>query len=267
MELQVKFNMEILPTIYFFFQEKLKETKARGFVIGLSGGVDSAVVSKLCVNAVGEEKVLCLLLPEKTTMKRDLEDAKNFAESLGVKYRTINISQIVNKIANLCQLKNSMAMANIKARIRMTILFAFANSLNYLVVGTNNKSELLTGYFTKFGDGASDLLPIGDLYKTQVWQLANLLEIPKNIIKKIPTAGLIPNQTDEGELGIKYEILDKILYGIELKLSNEAIAKNLKISLKEVNRIDNLVKKTSHKRRLPPIPKIGARTLGVDWRE
>lgn len=267
MQFSLNFNPETLKAIYFFLQEKLKETKTKGFVIGLSGGVDSAVVSKLCVNAIRKEKVLCIFLPEKATPKDDYEDVKKFAKSLGVKFKIANISEIVSKISELIKVDNLKARANLKARIRMAILFSYANSLNYLVAGTSNKSELLIGYFTKFGDGASDLLPIGDLYKTQVWQLANLLEIPKNIIKKTPTAGLIPNQTDEGELGIKYEILDKILFGIELKLSNEEIAKKVGIAKKEVVRIDNLVKITSHKRRFPPIPKIGARTLGVDWRE
>ncbi|MEW5760546.1 MAG: NAD(+) synthase, partial [Candidatus Thermoplasmatota archaeon] len=159
------------------------------------------------------------------------------------------------------------SIGNLKARIRMLLLYAYANSKNLIVVGTGNKTELLCGYFTKFGDGGADILPIGDLYKTQVREMARFLEIPEKIINKVPSAGLWKGQTDEDELGIKYEKLDKILYGIELGLDKNEISNKVELPIKEVERIMNMVELTKHKRKFPLIPKIGYCTVGFDWRE
>ena len=135
------------------------------------------------------------------------------------------------------------------------------------MVGTSNKCEILMGYFTKFGDGAADLEPIGDLYKTEIRQLAEELRIPEKIIRKAPSAGLWKGQTDEGEMDITYERLDAILLGIELGLSEKEIAGRAETSVKEVERIANVVRLTSHKRKFQPVAKIGFRTPGLDWRE
>jgi NAD+ synthase len=159
------------------------------------------------------------------------------------------------------------AVGNIKARCRMILLYTHANLTNKVVMGASNKSELLTGYFTKFGDGGVDFSPIGDLYKTQILELAKAIEIPENIIKKQPSAGLWEGQTDESELNIKYQDLDRILLGIELKLDAKDIAEKLGIDQSEVLRILGMVEKNVHKRKMPLIPKIGIRTLGLDWRE
>jgi NAD+ synthase len=137
----------------------------------------------------------------------------------------------------------------------------------YLVAGTGNKSELLVGYFTKYGDGGVDMLPIGDLYKTQVWALAKELGLPERIVKKVPTAGLWKGQTDEGELGISYENLDCVLFGIERGQSDQEISRSTKVPLKEVKRIEAMIERSAHKRKMPHIPKTGIRTLGIDWRE
>ncbi|MEM2715772.1 MAG: NAD(+) synthase, partial [Candidatus Thermoplasmatota archaeon] len=161
---------------------------------------------------------------------------------------------------------DEITLGNIKARLRMIFLYQFANSKNALVCGTSNKTELMIGYFTKYGDGASDILPIGDLYKTQVYQLARYVGIPEEILKKPPTAGLWKGQTDEKELGISYEKLDKILYGLERQKSFEEISKIAEVSIEEVKRIYGMVKKTEHKRKFPVIPKISFRTIGIDWR-
>ena len=134
-------------------------------------------------------------------------------------------------------------------------------------MGTSNKSELLTGYFTKFGDGGADFSPIGDLYKTQIIELAKAIDIPENIIGKPPSAGVAQGQTDENELGITYRDLDRILLGIELKLDIKEIAKRTGIKENEVSRIQEMVNRTVHKRKMPLIPKLGIRTLGSDWRE
>lgn len=264
-----KFKAECIDVINLFIKEKLDETGANGVTIGLSGGLDSAVVTKLCIDALGADKVLVLILPDEDTLKADVKDAIDFAESMGVEHLTIDISEPTEAFRKLAIVKeeNKVAQGNIKARCRMIVLYAHANLTNRIVMGTGNKSELLTGYFTKFGDGGADFLPIGDLYKTQVIELAHHINIPEKIIKKIPSAGLWKDQTDEGELGIKYEALDKILLGIELKLSTESIIKKSEQTKEKVLEIQKLVKKSVHKRKMPLVPKIGIRTIGLDWRE
>jgi NAD+ synthase len=149
----------------------------------------------------------------------------------------------------------------------MIVLYFFANTQDRLVMGTGNKSELLCGYFSRWGDGGVDFLPIGDLYKTQVRAMARHLGIPKRIVDKVPTAGLWPGQTDEGELGLSYDVLDRILLGIELQMEPEAIAEKADARIGEVRRIEALVAATAFKRKMPLIPKVGIRTVGLDWRE
>jgi len=252
------FKQGYADVIKSFISFRVNEAKAKGVVIGLSGGLDSAVTTKLCVEALGKEKVFCFLLPTENTPKEDTEDALEFAKSLGVKYRIINISGIVKKIASTIHNKmKKKEMGNIHARTRMIVLYYFANKNNYLVVGSGNKTELLMGYFTKYGDGACDIMPLGDLYKTQVRELAKHLKIPEKIINKTPRAGLWKGQTDESELGIKYEILDQILYGMEKGLKNNEIVKSVGVEISEVKRIKNIVNSTKHKRKMPEISRIG----------
>ena len=165
------------------------------------------------------------------------------------------------------EISGQNAIANLKARIRMCILYAIANEEGRLVAGTSNKSEILVGYFTKYGDGASDFAPIGDLYKSQVRMLAQKIGIPEKIIEKKPSANLLPGQYDEEEIGVPYDILDRILYGFELNLSTERIAQILDVDESLVSRIYSLYLATRHKRVLLYIPKIGVRTVNTDWRE
>jgi len=252
------FKQGYADVIKSFISFRVNEAKAKSVVIGLSGGLDSAVTTKMCVEALGKEKVFCILLPTENTPKEDTEDALEFAKSLGVKYRIINISGIVKKIASTIHNKmKKKEMGNIHARTRMIVLYYFANKNNYLVVGSGNKTELLMGYFTKYGDGACDIMPLGDLYKTQVRELAKHLKIPEKIINKTPRAGLWKGQTDESELGIKYEILDQILYGMEKGLKNNEIVKSVGVEISEVKRIKNIVNSTKHKRKMPKIARIG----------
>jgi NAD+ synthase len=267
--LRPKFKPESVEVIHSFIKQKIEEAKADGVIIGLSGGLDSAIVTKLCVDALGPEKVLALIMPDTTTLEEDLKDALSFATNLGVEYRVIDISEMVEGFKKLLSPLDldDKAVGNIKARCRMILLYIHANLTNKVVMGASNKSELLTGYFTKFGDGGADFSPIGDLYKTQILELAKAIEIPENIIKKQPSAGLWEGQTDESELNIKYQDLDRILLGIELKLDVKDIAEKLGIDQSEVLRILGMVEKNVHKRKMPLIPKIGIRTLGLDWRE
>lgn len=251
------FKREYVNVIKSFIKARVNEADASGVVIGLSGGLDSAVTTKLCVEALGKEKVSCLLLPTEVTPEDDTNDAVALAKNLKVKHKIINISGIVEKIASIIHGKGKKEMGNIHARTRMTVLYYFANKKNYLVVGSGNKTELLMGYFTKHGDGACDILPLGDLYKTQVREIAKHLKIPEKIINKTPRAGLWAGQTDEKELGIRYEMLDKILYGMEKGLKNNEIAKSLDIPVSEIKRIKNIVASTKHKRKMPEIARIG----------
>lgn len=266
----------ILPTlrenteqvIEKFLAEKLRKVGAKGFVLGVSGGVDSAVVLRLCARAVGKKKVLALLMPERDSPKGDLKDSVELCRLEGVDYRVIDITAPIEGFKKAIRGKiDRESLANIKARARMIALYHYANTDWRLVVGTSNKSEILVGYFTKYGDGGADLEPIGDLYKTEVWELARKLGIPEKIVKKAPSAGLWKGQTDEGEMGITYRKLDAILLGVELGLDEKEIAERAETSAKEVRRIARTVRMSSHKRKFPPVAKVGFRTPGFDWRE
>lgn len=251
-----------------FLAEKLRKIGAKGFVLGVSGGIDSAVCMRLCARAVGAGRVLGLLMPEKDSPEKDLADAKELCEGEGVPYKIIDITGPIRAFGEaLGEKPDKRSLANIKARCRMIVLYHYANSERRLVVGTSNKSELLMGYFTKFGDGGADLEPIGDLYKTEVRQLARGMSIPKKIIDKVPSAGLWKGQTDEDEMGITYDRLDAILLGIELGLGEKEIAERAETTVKEVARIARTVRLSSHKRKFQPAAKLGFRTPGLDWRE
>jgi NAD+ synthase len=254
--------------IEHFLAEKLRKTGARGYVLGVSGGIDSAVVLRLAVRAVGKRKLLGLIMPEKDSPKRDLEDAKMLCELEGVEHKVIDISEVVRSFSLAAGDKiDRRGLANLKARARMALIYHFAGRDGRLVLGTSNKSEMLVGYFTKYGDGGADLEPIGDLYKTQVRQLAKALGIPDEIVNKEPSAGLWPGQTDEKEIGMSYEDLDSVLFAIELTMDGDAAAEETGIPREEVERVARMVKSSSHKRKFPPVVKIGLRTPGLDWRE
>ena len=256
----------VSKAIIDFIDEYTEKAGRRKVVIGLSGGVDSSLVAKLATLALGSENVYTVFLPDVSTPLEEFEDSRMIAKTLEVDYKAIDLSPMIHSITNVCGEMDEVVLGNIKARLRMIFLYQMANSMNALVCGTSNKTEILLGYYTKYGDGGSDFMPIGDLYKTQVYKLAKYLEIPEKIIQKPPTAGLWKGQTDENELGMPYEKIDSILYWIERKAGIEAISEKTGIEKKEVERIYEMVEKTEHKRRFPPIPKIGFRTVGIDWR-
>lgn len=232
-----------------FIRKKIKESQAKGVVIGISGGLDSTVTAYILVKALNKDNVLGLIMPY--YQNKETEDAILVCNTLGIRYKVINIKNIVDELEKSLNSEiDRITKGNLMARTRMVILYGFANLLNYLVVGTSNKTEFLVGYFTKWGDGASDIAPLLGLYKTEVRKLAKILGVPEKIILKTPTAGLWEGQTDEEELGIKYDLLDEILYRlIELKMRKEEIAKELHIPLEKVIHVENLVKKTKHKRK------------------
>ncbi len=258
---------EVTIVIKDFIQSYFENSGCKGVVIGLSGGVDSAITAILCRRVLGKNKTYCLFIPDDTTPEIDIKHQKILIEKYDLSCKTKNITEIIKNMTKTCIIKpEKIALANMKARIRMILLYEYANMTNSLVCGTCNKSELLIGYFTKYGDGAADIVPIGDLYKTQIFQLAEFLKIPRAIIYKTPTAGLIKDQTDEKELGFKYEILDKVLIGLEQKQTISDIAKNTSLKRSDVEKIKFMCIKTQHKRCNPLIPKISGKTPGFDWR-
>ncbi len=185
-------------------------------VVGLSGGVDSALVAKFGVLALGKENVTALLMPnDGMSSEHSISDAKAWAEELGIEYRVISIGDYVERYKKLPWDESEEAHMNIQARVRMTILYHYANTHKALVLGTGNKTEETLGYFTKYGDGGVDALPIGNLYKTEVWQIAKELGLPEAIIKKTPSAELRAGHTDEEEIGMSYVEMDDILRKFE----------------------------------------------------
>lgn len=267
--LQPKFREDQVGIIESFIRHHLEDSGARGLVLGMSGGLDSSLVAKLCAEAVGPDKVVGVWSGEGPPRDAEYRDARGWAKALHIELRRYDIAPLVAGFRRALRIGKDerIALGNVKARVRMILLYYVANAEGRLVMGTGNKSELATGYFTLFGDGGADFLPIGDLYKTQVREMAAFLEVPRKILEKVPTAGLWPGQTDEGELGVRYEDLDRVLLGIELRLAPEDIASRAGVDLETVARIDALVARNAHKRKTPLIPKVGIRTFGLDWRE
>jgi NAD+ synthase len=250
-----------------FLRSHVASARAKGVVVGVSGGLDSAVVAALAVRALGKERVLAVMLPAPDSNPQDKEHALIGCAALGLSPLEHPVGPIVEGLEKtLGYAPEARVKGNAKARARMLILYAEAQKRDFLVCGTGNKSEVLTGYFTKHGDGGVDLQPIGDLYKTQVRELARHLAVPEPIIGKPPSAGLYPGQTDEGDMGLTYEQLDAVLRGMELNLSLAVIARRTRLPLKMVEKVEGMVRRTEHKRRLPLIPKLGVRTVGIDWR-
>lgn len=242
-----------------FIKEKMSEANAEGIVVGLSGGIDSTVSAYLATEAVGKDKVFGVIMPSTTTPTEDKVHGTDLAKILGIDYRELAVDSILNEFLLVTNEDDydKVAIGNLKARIRMSILYYYANNKNYLVEGTGNRSELLIGYFTKYGDGACDMEPIGHLYKTYVKQLAVHLGVPEDIIAKPPRAGLWNNQTDEDEIGMNYDNLDKILYlYTEKNLDSEKIADETDIPLSDVEKIVKRVENNKHKTKVPQSPEL-----------
>jgi NAD+ synthase len=244
-------------TIAAWLRDRAHAAGARGFVVGLSGGIDSALVAKLCQLATPQH-VMGVLLPC-YSHPQDEADAKLVARALGIPTITVDLGATFDALTgtlrnavkglpthvNVVDIKQQMPEANIKPRLRMTSLYFIANSLNYLVAGTGNRSEIVLGYYTKYGDGGVDLLPIGGLLKSEVRAVARELGVPAQVIDKPPTAGLWMGQTDEAEMGFTYDML-------ETYLAKGAAAVTPKIAA----RIEQLRTSSDHKRALPPIAPV-----------
>ena len=253
-----------------FIRSYVENSGAQGIVLGMSGGVDSNTIAALSALAIGGNKVLGLMLPEEETRDRkDIEDARVVAEKFGVATQVCDITPALKgfyKSIPIFDPTEKLCKGNIKARTRMIYIYYHANKMNRIVCGSSDKSETMMGYFTKWGDGAADIAPIMDLYKTQVRKLAEHIGVPPNLAAKPSTPALWPNQSAEGELGIKYEVLDLILFGLERFMEPKDIAEQIGIEEAQVAKIKSRWLGVEHKRRMPLTPKLEFRTLGTDFR-
>lgn len=262
MKINESFIEKILTT---FIKDEFSKFKYKKGILGLSGGLDSSVCAFLAAKALTPANVTALILPYGKSFSQDVEDAKGIITLLGLKSKTIDISPMVDIYFSKFPAKNRIQKGNKMARERMSILYDFSSRENALILGTSNKTELLLGYGTIHGDMACAINPLGDLYKTQIRQLAGHLGVPEKIIKKTPTAGLWTGQTDEKELGLTYDKIDRILFELVDKRipKKDIIASGFK--KEAVEKIIRLIKTSEFKRKLPPIPKISSRTVGHDF--
>jgi NAD+ synthase len=253
-----------------FIKEYVENAEVEGIVVGLSGGIDSGTIAALSSLAIGGERVLGLLLPEKETYNpKDIADAKFVAEKFGLQTQVCDITPTLEAFYKTIPIFNpaeKVCKGNIKARTRMIYLYYYANKLNRIVCGSSDKSETMMGYFTKWGDIAADISPIMDLYKTQVRKLATYLGFPSELAEKPSTPALWPDQFAETELGIKYETLDLILYGLERFMTTEDIAQQLSVERTLVEKVKSRWLSAEHKRRVLLSPKLEYRTVGTDFR-
>ncbi|MDA0986731.1 MAG: NAD+ synthase [Bacteroidetes bacterium] len=249
-----------------FIKDQIHNSGFKKAVIGLSGGIDSSVVTYLTSKAINTKNVCAVFMPYKTSNKKSFEDAKKVAQLLKINLEVIDISEMADALIKKNKITNNQRAGNIMARLRMIVLYDISNRENALVVGTSNKTEYLLGYSTIFGDSACAINPIGDLYKTQVWDLAKELKIPKEIILKKPTADLWPGQTDEGEMGFSYKLVDKLLYAMVDERRNIDELKKLGFKNSLIKKVNSLIKKNQFKRKMPVIAKVSNRTINVDFR-
>ena len=262
---------ETIDRIKRFLVTHRERARASKLVLGMSGGLDSSVTAALCSLAVGGRNVIGVSMPEKETRnEQNIHDAKEVARKFSLQFRIVDITPLVDAasscIPRLERKRGAIPYANLKARLRAIVLYHYANRDNGLVVGTGDKSEIMSGYFTKFGDGACDIQPLADMYKTSVLDLARHLRIPRRIYTKPPSPELWPGQTAEKELGLGYDKLDMILWGLERWMKPADIAEDTGIPVTLVRRVRDRWVLSEHKRRPPLALKLGYRTAGYDLR-
>jgi NAD+ synthase len=263
LQLNVKYVRKLLVD---FIRDEITNAGMERAVIGLSGGVDSSVVAYLSTEALGKENVLNVLMPYKTSSPDSVQDAKQVVEELGTRSELVDITRMVDAYLEKSPHSSNVRKGNVMARARMIVLYDLSARENALVVGTSNKTEFMLGYGTIFGDMACGINPLGDLYKTQVWQLAEAIGVPEQIVKKKPSADLWVGQTDEGELGLSYPEADNLLYHmIDERRSDDELIR-LGFSRSFIRRVRNLVQRNQFKRRPPTVAKISHRTVNVDFR-
>lgn len=245
------------------------ETKNAGFhrgVIGLSGGVDSAVSAALAAAALGKDGTIGVLMPYRTSSPKSVDDAKIVVDQLGIRSEVVDITGMVDVYCGAHNVTDRVRRGNIMARMRMIVLYDISAREQALVIGTSNKTEIMVGYGTLFGDTASAINPLGDLYKTQIWQLARHLGLPATIVDKVPTADLWEGQSDEEELGCTYPQLDALLYHLVDERRSDDQLKAFGYDSAFVDRVKSLIRRNQFKRRPPLIAKVSYRTVNVDFR-
>jgi NAD+ synthase len=248
-----------------FIRGQLRQAGFERAVLGLSGGIDSALVAYLTAEAIGAERLLCVQMPYRTSSPASLADAATVVQRLGCASEVVDISSMVDAFYVPDSDATSLRRGNFMARMRMAVLYDRSVVWGGLVVGTGNKTETLIGYTTVFGDSACAFNPIGDLYKSQVRQMAEAVGVPEAIIRKAPSADLWPGQTDETEAGFSYPVLDRLLYWLidKRRSIDEVVALGFDRAL--VERVDRMVAGAEFKRQVPPIAKLGPRTAGIDY--
>ncbi|WP_181691239.1 NAD+ synthase [Natronomonas sp. LN261] len=241
-----------------FIADFVDDAGAEGAVIGLSGGIDSTATAYLAVEALGADSVHGLLMPSSANLDADETDAERVAEALGIEYDTIDINPIVDAFVDAAPdhaAGDRMALGNVRVRTRAVLNYFLANAESRVVLGTGNRSEAATGYFTKYGDQAVDCNPIGNLYKCQVRQLARDLGVPEDLVTRTPTAAMWEGQTDEEEMGLGYDDLDAILaLHVHGPLSKHATVETIDVPRGAVDRVLELYETSAHKRAMPPAP-------------
>ncbi len=255
-----------------FIKDELNNAGFTKAVIGLSGGIDSAVSMYLAVEALGAKNVLAAIMPYRTSSPESKADAEIIVKELGIRSTVVDITPMVEplfesqKITDAKHPSDNLRKGNIMARQRMIVLYDFSQKEHALVIGTSNKTESLLGYGTLFGDMACAINPLGDLYKTHVWDLAEELGIPKKIIQKKPTADLWQGQTDEGELGFSYREADRLLYLMVDERRTDEELEGLGFAKTFISNVRRKIQLNQFKRRTPLIAKISHRTVNVDFR-
>jgi NAD+ synthase len=262
LSLNTKLAREILSG---FIKSEVTRVGFSRAVIGLSGGLDSALSCALAVDALGKENVLAVRMPYRTSNKDSLDDAQLLIDQLDIPTKTIEITEMVEPLFKVDPEISNMRKGNIMARERMIILYDQSEAFKGLVIGTSNKTEILLGYSTMYGDSASAMNPIGDLYKTQVRQLSRAMNIPAPILDKAPSADLWVGQTDEGELGFTYDEVDKLLYLLVDQRYSADEAVEAGFNKKFVDAVCTRIRRNQFKRMLPPIAKVSNRTIGYDF--
>ncbi|MGX6591266.1 NAD+ synthase [Cetobacterium ceti] len=267
MENRLDLNLQMVENILVdFLREEVHKVGFEKVVLGISGGIDSALVAYLAAKAFGPENVLGIMMPYKSSSKESVEHGKLVIESLGIKSDLIEITPMVDPYFQMNPDMDGLRKGNRMARERMCILFDHSAKEKALVLGTSNKTEILLGYSTQFGDGASAINPIGDLYKTQVWELSRHLGVPEALIDKKPSADLWEGQTDESELGFSYKMADEILYRlIEERYTPEEVIED-GFDREIVEKVMRKIKFSQYKRKLPVIAKVLNRTIGREFR-
>ena len=261
-EIDCAFTAEILTA---FIREELGKAGFRRAILGLSGGLDSAVCATLAARALGPKNVLGLIMPYGDSFGLDADDAREIAAGIGIRTDTIDIRPMVDAYFERHPTASRLLKGNKMARERMSILYDRSARESALVLGTSNKTELLIGYGTIHGDMACAINPMGDLYKTQVREMGRHLGVPGAVLSKAPTAGLWAGQTDEGEIGMTYAEIDEILYHLVDGREPAADVAARGIAKERIEKVVAMIRASEFKRQLPPIPKISSRTVGHDF--